>query len=1095
MIQTHLRIKNRQTLSKTNIRLIKAILLIGFPTDIFSGSCTNPISQPPWEPYRKIVLTTQGGVELPECNDICDATRIFQSLRSLYPSRYGDKSISLAFMKAREGQLPECYQYDHTGDSRLYQKNYYVDLLLGTAFEDGTFAQTIGSIQYSSLTESTSITASQLRSDLQGIPGVPIGMLLIDIYLEDPNQAYYLLYDYGGYNYTCHSSCNGCTGPGVSQCSACKNPEEWTLVRSEGAIEGPGECKKRCDSSCAEHQCTGPESNQCLECLNSADWVFTVVDEEKRVGSCTRRICHETCGTCSGSNQENCLTCRDISPNGQLTLRSNNECRCPTGQHYVLGELRCALCHPDCHSCIGAGSDQCLICSDPKSLVSKITGSEAGPCVDCADPARSRDPDCANRTATVELFSFITTQPTTTESISESNETFVPAKPPVRVPNGGKHLVRLTFPNSSILERINQLKESFVFTEFISVSIENLNRPADYTFSGEVNLPLNTYDLTFNFAKDYGFVEIKFEVIQNNYFILNLPNTSRRRSVRRRELQSFSSEKQQQLDDALLVQSGIISVKMWAINFSESRLKGLEEAGIHTRIYIFASLFIYAIGLIMKMMASKSDGRDLGKLFDYSFFIGFLTKIPYIPAAWTAYDMTFWDQIVRSDTLLMNYVVTEKTVRRNLKNKFIEYSIPVMTINNATNYASGFIISLIILGVMEKCLRKDNRVVIIAKTIIGILVSLTLPSTLFYSGMSSILYSSEEKRSTWVEILFYSIGFTAFLASIGFLIVVIFYEAISGSKMEAKDTLEESNDSSREEEQSNQQHQNQGRDQQQQQQRAQVVSKATQNKLRDVALTLLNIYQKISFDGVNKKFLKPSKIGLGVTKRATLHKFSLLRYSLMLLWIIVLQKSPKFMISLQTLTQLGMTSITFILCLKSEFESLAINILYTIFEVLMLILISGLFLSVVAVRETNSETGFLFGTLPLIGAMYLQIAVKLCLLVTSMINEYKRFSKKLKDEASQGEEVVIKGDLKGVQGSSSELGGLKSEMGQSDFMDQSTARNERVLKKKSERTEPILKKKSERTEPVLKKKRFDRAELVKKKHLKAMSKYSLNKNN
>ena len=182
-------------------------------------------------------------------------------------------------------------------------------------------------------------------------------------------------------------------------------------------------------------------------------------------------VCHETCETCSGPNEDDCLTCKNISPNGQLTLNDRKECRCPPGQFYLSATKRCGQCHSECLSCTGTGSDQCLICSDPKSIVKKAQGSNVGSCVSCADVTRKDTTDCKGKVEVIDFLPGSSSTPTSAESLRLEN--FQIGKKPVRVPNNGISILRLKLPDS-ILKAIIQLGNRFVFTELMRVSISGL---------------------------------------------------------------------------------------------------------------------------------------------------------------------------------------------------------------------------------------------------------------------------------------------------------------------------------------------------------------------------------------------------------------------------------------------------------------------------------------------------------------------------------------------------------------------------------------------------------------------------------------------
>ena len=626
-----------------------------------------------------------------------------------------------------------------------------------------------------------------------------------------------------------------------------------------------------------------------------------------------------------------------------------------------------------------------MICSDPKSIVKKTQGSITGSCVSCADPSRKDTTDCKNKLEAIEIFSGSASTPTTVESLRL--EPYEVAKKPVRVPNGGKFIIRLKFPEDQI-QAITQLGNRFVFTDLIRVTINGLTSPTDYSFTGAVNNLDKSYEVTFNFARDHESLIVQFEVIQPNYFLLYLPpKTTRRRG--RRQLQSFGTSTQQLMDAAKLVQSVTISSNLTAVNFNTNILEGLEDTGIHTRIFLYASVFLFAMGIMIVMMASKYDGLIIGRFFDYCFFIGFVVKIPYIRAKWTVYDLIFWDEIVRTDTLLMSSIIKEDKVRNRLQQKFIEYSIPANTVNNSTYYSAFFMLSLLAIGIitcLKPCLDQKKKGALVLKTLAAIILAVTLPSSFFYSGVSTMLYAKDDNVGAFVRFVYYMIGLVTFTSSLLFLIIFNFYGLImeklltSLGKGYQKTLTQPPN----------------GRETQLPAQDQRVDPKEWSTR------------EKVSMEGISLDAHQPENNTNGQQgqrtqiKNFTANNLSMLRYALMLFFIIPLQKQSEALLIILIVVQLGMLLMSITFASWGEFESIKVAVLFLVYEVVFTAFIGSLGLTLAAKRDNNSTREYKRGTVPLIGLFMLMISVKILQILMSAWSEWRRTTSKQKQNMVRG---------------------------------------------------------------------------------------------
>ena len=450
---------------------------------------------------------------------------------------------------------------------------------------------------------------------------IPTGMAIF-IAIQGGDSFYYFK-DYGGYYQSCDPTCLTCGGGSNNCCTTCHSWANQAGAEIDSSLTGRCLCSagnfnqagtacdtSACHSSCKS--CQGPAATDCIECADgftssSSTFPPTCVANPPPPPPPPAPSCPETCKTCDSSG--NCLTCKTISQGGPLSLL-NGECRCPAGKYFVTGEDRCADCHSSCQSCEGIGSNQCLTCTDVDSVVNKAPGSNAGTCVHCGDPARSSSPECSGTPlATLELSVSAVNTGTVTTLDSLTLENFKTAKVPVRIPEGGRHILSLK-SEANFLARIKQLGDQFVVTDFLEVTIEGLSTPSDFTFAAAPNDTKDTLDLSFKFTKEHENVEVLIQVKQNNYFINNIPNKSK---TRRRELQSFSNTSQAFIDSAPLFLTTALRANLTALTYLKDRIEFMEETGIIISIYTYFTVFLVSLILIGVMLCTKYDGRIIGR--------------------------------------------------------------------------------------------------------------------------------------------------------------------------------------------------------------------------------------------------------------------------------------------------------------------------------------------------------------------------------------------------------------------------------------------------------------------------------------------------
>ncbi|XP_017774307.1 PREDICTED: furin-like protease 2 [Nicrophorus vespilloides] len=131
---------------------------------------------------------------------------------------------------------------------------------------------------------------------------------------------------------------------------------------NDNRIDTDEETKENCDEQCDDQGCFGQGPNKCIACRNkrmdktcvSACPPRSYADSQ---GVC--QACHESCDTCIGAGQNNCLSC---SP-GHVRVVDLDICmqQCPEGYFEDFTDKTCTPCQPNCAGCQDR-PDRCTSC-------------------------------------------------------------------------------------------------------------------------------------------------------------------------------------------------------------------------------------------------------------------------------------------------------------------------------------------------------------------------------------------------------------------------------------------------------------------------------------------------------------------------------------------------------------------------------------------------------------------------------------------------------------------------------------------------------------------------------------------------------------
>ena len=199
------------------------------------------------------------------------------------------------------------------------------------------------------------------------------------------------------YDYDCYESCSECDGDGNElnqKCTICNNTKGYFFKEDDksqncftikniddGYYFDPDiNLFKKCNNRCFSCDSPGTVSNSnCIKCqkdyhfdptkpnhcikFSELDSVSFYVDKKDD----KFQKCHESCLTCDGPNNNDCLSC-----NGRTYFETeyfNNRClkveEVPHNYYVVFlsGIIKYSKCHISCKRCFGGGENKCLECN------------------------------------------------------------------------------------------------------------------------------------------------------------------------------------------------------------------------------------------------------------------------------------------------------------------------------------------------------------------------------------------------------------------------------------------------------------------------------------------------------------------------------------------------------------------------------------------------------------------------------------------------------------------------------------------------------------------------------------------------------------
>ena len=268
---------------------------------------------------------------------------------------------------------------------------------------------------------------------------------------------------------------------------------------------------------------------------------------------------------------------------------------------------------------------------------------------------------------------------------------------PERIPNkDNKNTVKVSFP-ASVATRIKVLAIGFNAREAVKVYLDNGKQEGrDYSVSTTVSNTGETVAFRFRFSQSPSTQFFRGRVsFTPNYFVNNLPNMA---TSSRRALQSFGTTNKEIIQSTPLMSNGSYKFASTLQDFNESGAEMNAVFGVILRVLIYLAVLAATIAMVFQVFTdSTSKTMTILKYLEFVFSVSWITKIAFIPALYSIYELVFVDEVVKVDTLVMAEVAKERGIRSSLgvKNKFSEYNIPILVINSAVAPLALMVVALI----------------------------------------------------------------------------------------------------------------------------------------------------------------------------------------------------------------------------------------------------------------------------------------------------------------------------------------------------------------------------------------------------------------
>ena len=602
----------------------------------------------------------------------------------------------------------------------------------------------------------------------------------------------------------CSPSCQSCQEglPGV--CTSCS-----------------AELKLKGNLCCQENQFEGLDAENkpaCLTC-NKPEYFD---EKTKKCTTCGKfcKICRDQEGT--ENKEEECTeVCMDTLPKDQFEVEEGDEssiCRCLEGKFLDDIHHVCHPCHPSCGACSEAGEAGCISCSDenaffvPEETTKKTTAesrqvsapntsptttttsstttqttvskdNKTGRCIDCVEDYDENKEFCETKVSQMEAPQSSDVEEEEEHTQKSQSKRDGVAKAPERKMFSSMIKIKFKKEIVQVIQKIIEDKQQFDILKVFSIEIDPLTRPDDYTIAGDLSKQQDGYVVYFYFTDDFGFVNVKFKVINGHYFLEKYRELKKSQNRRRalNEEQETTPKTQTATEDlsALILPKGGFTQ-----GISANRVPKKSKIDQMTKVAGFLESGLIIVGYLALIVAVFS-AFDLklnvvGRFLRFSCFYQLLIKIPLLNINYGSFGLAFMDKVYATDYLYMARFIPEDQVRSRLSGKLAEYSVPVLLLNSNL-LPSLLILVPLILGIIAQFAPSKYRTKHVLLRVLFTLMAFKLLDGFFYSSISLFWHDFRAKAPQNPTAISYVFSVAVFLGCVGVVLAVAWFSYKHGT--------------------------------------------------------------------------------------------------------------------------------------------------------------------------------------------------------------------------------------------------------------------------------------------------------------------------